>query len=110
MKNERLSNQRLIMVINGSLSSLHWLICSNIPWIWSIVSGIILAGPAEMKNKLSEKNLINQYFSNSTQNLILIETSEISSTTIHEVYSKCMTIIDPIDDPIEKKIINEFNT
>lgn len=72
------------------------------------MTGLILAGPAEIKSKLSETGLISQYFPSSSQKLKLIDTPEITMGSIHEILPKCTSIIDPIDDPIEKKAIDEF--
>ncbi len=72
----------------------------------NIISGLILAGPAECKYKLSEKSIINQYFPIKT--IHFIETTEVQDTSIHEIYSKCYYLIDPINDPEEKKSIEKF--
>ena len=71
------------------------------------VTGLIVAGPAEIKNNLSETVLVSTHFHGS--NLKLLETAEITDSLVYDVIEKCKDVIDPINDPVEKKVVDEIN-
>ena len=72
-----------------------------------IVSGLILAGPSETKHLLGETSIVRQYFVGNPF-ITFIETSEITDTTLYDVLPKLEHLLDPINDPTEKKVIDEF--
>ena len=69
----------------------------------SIVTGLIIAGPAEIKNKFRDDKLIQQYFG---KEIKMLDTSDIDENTIDEVKKKAADIF--CENKQEALIISEI--
>lgn len=68
-----------------------------------IIKGLIIGGPAEMKNRVSALDSVKQYF----KKLTMIDTEEINTSTIHSIKTKLMNIINANNDQKDK--LNELD-
>lgn len=75
-------------------------------------TGMLIGGPADIKNSLIQEPLFAQYFSNKL--LKIVTTSEITDNTVHEIYNNNYNLFHDTDaSPMSqevKLIMNEFNT
>jgi peptide subunit release factor 1 (eRF1) len=72
-----------------------------------IIDKLIIAGPSDMKHKLLEEDIIKQYFPKNI--LRVVSTSEITDSTIYEVYNKNQDLFVTHDNKLGNEIMIEVN-
>jgi stalled ribosome rescue protein Dom34 len=72
------------------------------------IKGLILGGPAEMKNKIRNHSIFNQYFGTILINIVTIST--INNNTVWEVYYNSIEDFITSQDKEGIKLLNRINT
>jgi|AntRauTorckE6833_2_1112554.scaffolds.fasta_scaffold19608_2 peptide chain release factor subunit 1 len=71
-----------------------------------IIKGIVFAGPAQLKSKVSNHPIITQFFGNLI--LKVVDTSELDDSTVWDVYEKCLEEFSTSDDQELLELISEI--
>jgi len=81
----RLRNQKENAFIQHTAEITKKLYMNNTNYL---INGLVIAGPAEMKDKIKNNNLFSQYFKNKI--IKIITTQNITDNSVLEVYNECI--------------------